>query len=642
MTTLALALVLGAASLSAAPGAPPLSKGQLAVLEAQRPALVARAQSELLGLRNQLHLGEETGFMAQQPFTNPQGRTVARFTQTFLGRRVWGGEAIVHVEPEGKVQTLTTGVKPSVALATPGPSLGADEAKAIALRNLAPKGKLYREPKVEALVFPTQFSGGIATRFDPEKKAMVWDKEMSLYPRVPKEPYVWAYEVSTLLMNAQDGTRAMCYIIDGTTGAILRKWNDIQHDTPAQGTGHSYLRGTVPLSTALAADGTYSLNALNRGSLPHPALAENGITQIGLTTYFGAVDYQQMILGFAPYAGHAGNTWGDGTIIPFPYDFETQQTLLDFSADGNTAWLRGALTPQGETSAVDAHYGVSTTWDFYKNLFNRDGIDNKGTSPLAVVHYMFNGGGGPLPYYDNAFWLQGAFGMFFGTGSRELLYPGGAEYLVELDIVGHEVTHGVCRAAIGDGQGLIYRGLSGGLNEANSDILGKMVQAYADGGAQGANVPEFPTADLANWGIGRHWSSTGLPLRYMYKPSLDGASADGLYDGLELEDVHFSSGPLNRMFYFLSQGASSSASAVTYSPYLPMGMTGIGNDKATRIWYKTLTEHLNPDSDYAAARAGAIQSAQELFGEGSPEVAAVMRAFSAINVGLAPGQAPRP
>jgi hypothetical protein len=71
-------------------------------------------------------------------------------------------------------------------------------------------------------------------------------------------------------------------------------------------------------------------------------------------------------------------------------------------------------------------------------------------------------------------------------------------------------------------------------------------------------------------------------------------------------------------------------------------MTGIGNDKAVKIWYKTLTEHLSPDADYAKAREGAIESAKELFGEGSLEQAAVMKAFSAINVGLAPGQAPRP
>ncbi len=223
-----------------------------------------------------------------------------------------------------------------------------------------------------------------------------------------------------------------------------------------------------------------------------------------------------------------------------------------------------------------------------------------------------------------------------------MLYPGGGDYLVELDITGHELTHGVCRSAVGNGQGLIYDGLSGGLNEANSDIFGKSIHAYAEGGAQGATVPGFLPGDLDSWQLAKHWSKTGVPLRYMYKPSLDGASADGMYDGLDSEDVHYSSGPLNRMFYFLCEGASSSSSALTYSPYLPTGMTSIGMDKAARIWYKTLTEHLNPDSEYAEAREGAILSAQELYGMGSVEEAAVKRAFSAINVGLAPGQAPRP
>lgn len=638
MTTLALALALGGGCLSAlaAPAAPPLPKTQLAALVSQRPALVARAQAELLGLRGQFGLGAESGFTPHNPFTNPQGRTVTRFHQTFQGRRVWGGEAIVYVEPEGQVQTLTEGVKPGVVLATSGPGLSAGQAEAIALRDLAPKGALAQAPKVEVVVFPSQFTGGLAVRFDAQKQGMVWDREMSVWAKPPADPYVWAYEVRTILANRQDGHREMCYIVDGTTGAILRKWNDIQSDTPVQGTGASFYRGTVPLSTALAADGTYSLDALDRGTLPQPFVAAQGVTQVGLTLYYGYVDVPTGQLGFIPYTGHQGNTWGDGTIIPFPYDPNLGLTLLDYSASGNEAWLQGALTPQGETSAVDAMYGLSTSWDFYKNVFNRNGIDDLGTSTFGIVHELQQGFNGAFPYNDNAYWSNGYFGMIFGEGSRNVLYPGGMICMTELDITGHELSHGVCFNTAD----LIYDGYSGGLNEANSDIFGKMIQAYADGGAQGSTVPDFPTADLGNWEIGKH--SAPSPLRYMYKPSLDGMSADGVYDGLDEMDVHYSSGPLNHMFFFLSQGASADPANVTYSPFLPSGMTGIGNDKAAHIWYKTLTEHLTSDADYTVARAGAIQSAQELFGVGSAEEVAVMEAFSAINVGLAPGQAPRP
>jgi hypothetical protein len=127
----------------------------------------------------------------------------------------------------------------------------------------------------------------------------------------------------------------------------------------------------------------------------------------------------------------------------------------------------------------------------------------------------------------------------------------------------------------------------------------------------------------------------------MYKPSLDGLSPDQWYDGIGVMDVHFSSGPLNRMFYFLCEGASANSADPTYSPYLPGGMAGIGNDNAARIWYKTLTEYLSPDASYESARTAAIQAADDLYGKGSQEEAAVLSAFAAVNVGSAPGQAPR-
>jgi hypothetical protein len=106
-------------------------------------------------------------------------------------------------------------------------------------------------------------------------------------------------------------------------------------------------------------------------------------------------------------------------------------------------------------------------------------------------------------------------------------------------------------------------------------------------------------------------------------------------------DVHFSSGPMNRCFYFLSQGASSDSASDFYSTYLPGGMTGIGNDKAARIWYRTLTAYLTSTSNYADARSQAIRAATDLYGARSPEYYAVKNAFAAINVGSpADSQAP--
>jgi len=640
---LALAAGIGPTSLCHATSPATPTSIRTETLKPQPSAKMLQANAHLLALRNQLGLDARADFTPHHVITNPQGRTVVRFQQLYEGRRVWAGEAITHLEADGQIKALTQGVKTAVSLAKDTARLSPEQAREAALRNLAPKGPLCAIPAVELVVFPTRFSSGIATRFDAKRGGEVFDPEMSLWTKTPAEPYVLAYEVKTVLFNPKDGHKEINYIVDANTGGILRKWNAVQADGPAQGTGHSFFRGTVPLSTTKATDGTYALRALDKGSLPNPYALSAGVTWTGLMTCYGYAEtlgdittpwnWQQ---GFNSYEGYPDNEWGDGTILPAAWD-GSNPPVFDYSADSLQAWEHGALTHAGETAAVDAHYGLSSTWDFYKSVFNRDGIDNLGTSTFAIVHELqADYWNGTIPYVGNANWSPYFFGMEFGEGDYPAVSGGFLKTFTEIDITGHEMTHGVTQKSVGD-SGLIYSGLSGGLNEATSDMLGKMVQAYTDGGATGTLVPDFPAGELAKWAIAYNSTVPAGGLRVMFMPNLDGNSPNEWYDGIELLDVHFSSGPPNRFFYFLCEGASTNASGYTYSPYLPGGMSGIGNDKAAHIWYKTLTEHLAADADFAAARAGSIEAAKELYGAGSAEERAVWNAWGAVNVGPAWG-----
>ncbi len=62
-------------------------------------------------------------------------------------------------------------------------------------------------------------------------------------------------------------------------------------------------------------------------------------------------------------------------------------------------------------------------------------------------------------------------------------------------------------------------------------------------------------------------------------------------------------------------------------------MSGIGNDKAYRIWFKAATTKFTASTNYADARAKVLLAAQELYGANSKEAKAVQRAYAAINVG---------
>ena len=145
------------------------------------------------------------------------------------------------------------------------------------------------------------------------------------------------------------------------------------------------------------------------------------------------------------------------------------------------------------------------------------------------------------------------------------------------------------------------------------------------------------------WTFGPQLSADGVtPLRWLYRPSKSGLGYDAWFDGIGIDHPHWASGPAVRAFFFLSQGASADPAQETYSAYLPSGMSGVGNDKAIRIWYHALTTRVTDvEADYHAVRDAMVASASELFpggaGADSAEVAAVKNAFAAVNVGAPAG-----
>jgi Zn-dependent metalloprotease len=573
--------------------------------------------------------------------TNERGRVVVHATQTVRGHRVWGAEAVVHSDRIGEAHIAASTLETS-PLPTQEATLAPAQAEAIAVRTLGLAGGTPRA-RTELVVFPTRYLGSVKLAFDTASKQYRLDRRNSVLTTPPADAYVWAYEVHLFAKNRIDGVKDMKYVIDARTGALLRVDTGLQTlappnpptprdtDVAARGIGHSQWSGDVALDTTMHADGTFALIDRTRASQYNPYL-HDGYTDIYGNPIYDADGLPIHAIGLQTltethegadwtwaadnfwFDGNATDTWGDGRqFTMYPYGFET--------------------SANGQTAAVDAHYGMATAWDFYRNVFGRNGIDNQGTSSISTVHVVNYFG----YYYDNAFWSDYVFGMFYSDGTRNAgtdPYTGGAttpnpdgfDSLTELDIIGHEMSHGVTAWSAG----LIYDGESGGLNEANSDIFGSMVEAYATRTpGSDATIPATGT----DWLMGAQISAQ--PLRTMIRPSTDGMSADNWYAGIKYLDVHYSSGPMNRCFYFLSQGASADMNAPSFSPYLPGGMTGIGNDHAARIWYKALTEYLTPAAEYADARYAAIHAALDLYGDGSAELAAVKNAFAAINVGSA-------
>ncbi|NFE10432.1 peptidase M4 family protein, partial [Clostridium botulinum] len=109
--------------------------------------------------------------------------------------------------------------------------------------------------------------------------------------------------------------------------------------------------------------------------------------------------------------------------------------------------------------AVDTYINLGKTYDYYKDKFNRNSIDNKGMKVEAFVDYNAVG---------DAAWSEEFNSMFFGNGDGKNF----THMSRSLDIVGHEFSHGVTHKE----SNLKYENESGALNESFSDIMGVAIK----------------------------------------------------------------------------------------------------------------------------------------------------------------------
>lgn len=487
-----------------------------------------------------------------------------RMQQLYRGVKVFGGEAIVHLSG-GTARTITDGLQRGLKLNTT-PVLTHGEALGLAHQALNPMGP-YAHPPTAELVVATVETGG-------------------------KPVHVLAWHVHTELENGAAETAHTDFFVSAHTGSILERWSTLQ-TSGVVGAGLSQYSGVVNLNTNSLTTG-FELRDMTRGT--GGTYGQNVVTNMNHSTTVNGNIYTD-----------ADNTWGDGLNY-----VETTDTTL----------------PNGQTAAVDAAYGMQKTWDMYKNVYARNGIDNTGKATFSRVHYS--------SAYDNAFWSTTSFCMTYGDGSSFTT-------LTSMDVAAHEMSHGVMAFSAN----LAYKGESGGLNEANSDIMGAAAEFYARGGGTTV-IPNFTdiattistvggVVPAANYLIGEQLETAAFnhPLRWMYKPSLDGRSPDAWSSTLRRLDVHYSSGPANHWFFLLSHGSQVDAFSGNIASPMANGVTsitGIGNHKAAAIWYRAVTKYMTSTTIYAGARTATLQAAADLYGAASAEYTAVNLAWKAVNV----------
>ncbi|SHE83670.1 M4 family metallopeptidase [Chryseobacterium sp. OV279] len=282
--------------------------------------------------------------------------------------------------------------------------------------------------------------------------------------------------------------------------------------------------------------------------------------------------------------------------------------------DTDNNWTTAEHSSTGNDVALDVHWGVEKTYDYFKDTFNRNSYDNQGAVLDSYVHVRNS--------WENAAWIGSA--MVYGDGASTFK-PLGA-----FDVTAHELGHAVCQETAN----LAYQRESGALNEGLSDIWGAVVEnAYAPE-KQNFLIGEDITKIAPNY------------LRSMSNPNSGISKQPDTYKGTYWKDatnscipnpdtndncgVHYNSGVLNYWFYLLVMGGSG-----TNDIGNSFNVTGVGFEKAAKIVYRLETSYLTGNSNYTNAMNYGIQSAKDLYGADSAEHKATQNAFYAVGLGTA-------
>lgn len=295
--------------------------------------------------------------------------------------------------------------------------------------------------------------------------------------------------------------------------------------------------------------------------------------------------------------------------------------------------------------AVDAQAQLGLTYDYYYQRFGRRGLDNRDRPLLALIHPVAQSASTSLigtafeDFVDNAFWC-GACGpnkvglMAFGEG-----LPDGVYFTLNnsiaiagkslkplagaLDVIGHELTHGVTESS----SRLLPSGEPGALDESFSDMMGTSVEFYYQ--------PPGSGLGRADYLMGEDVVRAVLPgaldgLRSLQNPTLygdpDHYSRRYIGSG-DSGGRHTNSLIPSHAFYLAIEGGTNRTSGVA--------VQGVGSAKRQQIeavFYRAFTLLLPSNATFSIARAATIQSARDLYGAGSAVEQAVTAGWTAVGV----------
>jgi Zn-dependent metalloprotease len=228
--------------------------------------------------------------------------------------------------------------------------------------------------------------------------------------------------------------------------------------------------------------------------------------------------------------------------------------------------------PVADVAVNEAYDHSGTTYDFFAKIFGRNSLDGEGMKLVSSVH-VGDEEGVPL---TNAFWNGEQ--MAYGDGDGRIF----RRFTRSLDVVGHELTHGVESFT----SNLFYQGQSGALNEHFADVFGVLVRQWK----------RSEPASEASWVVGGEIlvpAPTRRGIRDMEKPGT--AFVNDPYLGTDPQPAHvkdYYTGRLDKGGVHLNSGIPNRAFALAAK-----AIGGRAWEIAGRIWYDALLQ-LSPVASF--------------------------------------------
>jgi Zn-dependent metalloprotease len=265
--------------------------------------------------------------------------------------------------------------------------------------------------------------------------------------------------------------------------------------------------------------------------------------------------------------------------------------------------VRTEGSPRSRDVAADEAYELAgRTYDYFRKVHDRRSLDDRGLRLESTVHYGTR--------FNNAHWNGRQ--MIYGDGDGKYF----RRFTASLDVVAHELTHGLTQYAAALG----FSGQCGALAEHFSDVFGTLVKQHW----------RNETAANADWLIGAELLTRrvrGTAIRSMKAP---GTAYDDRILGRDPQPSHMSAYVKTSAD---DRGVHINSGIPNHAFYRVAALLG-GRawETAGRIWYRALTLELGPRSRFQHCADATWRAAGELFGSGSAPQEAVLAGWKAVGI----------